>query len=154
MGAVESGTLEHWDIGKRFGPWKEHTNGHLRDHIEAQFDWCDLSTMRLCMKNTLIPFKQIEVRDIIRAVFYNHSFQLIAVHGFDNHEERIFLIRIHPPVRFSPHGSPLLLLSVIDYQRLEELIEAGRSSRLPDRLSSGHQRAHLEGGLHHRGINK
>ena len=72
-----------------------------------------------------------ELRDIIRAIFYGHynnSFQLMAVHGVDNPDDPVFFIRIHPPVRFSPHGCPLLV-SVIDYPRLEELIEQGKVDR-------------------------
>ena len=126
------GGRSKWDIN-RFLPWKElTTNGLLREHIEAQFDCADLSFMRRCLKNPdpLTPID--EVRDIIRAIFYGHynnKFQLMAVHGPTNPNVPIFFFRIHPPVRFSPHGSPLLLVSVIDYPRLEDLISQGKVDR-------------------------
>jgi hypothetical protein len=78
----------------------------------------------------IVAFDQ--VREIIRAVFYCHhfnQFQLMAVHGSRNPDVPILLFRIHPPVRFSPHGSPLLLVSVIDYPRLEDLISQGKVDR-------------------------
>ena len=53
----------------------------------------------------------------------------MAVHGPTNPNVPIFFFRIHPPVRFSPHGSPLLLVSVIDYPRLEDLISQGKADR-------------------------
>ena len=125
------GGRSKWDIN-RFLPWKElPTNGLLSDHIEAQFTCSVLHSSKHCMRShPLIPLD--EVRDIIRAVFYSHyknNFQLLAVHGPTNPNVPIFFIRIHPPVRFSPHGSPLLLVSVIDYTRLEDLISQGKVDR-------------------------
>ena len=125
------GGRSKWDIN-RFLPWKELvTNGHLKDHIEAQFDCKYLSFSKLlCSYESTSPLS--EVCEIIRAIFYGHynnSFQLMAVHGIYNPDDPVFFIRIHPPVRFSPHGSPLLLVSVIDYPRLEELIEQGKVDR-------------------------
>ena len=114
-------------------PWKQITShGHLRQHMEAQFSCADFSLMKRfsITVNPLSPLDQ--VRDIDRAVFYSHynnSFQLMAVHEVENPEDPVFFIRIHPPVRFSPHGSPLLLVSVIDYPRLEELIAEGKVDR-------------------------
>ena len=128
----DHGGRSKWDINY-LRPWKElSSNGLLKDHIEAQFGCQDLQFMKLCFKlpNPSTPLD--EVRDIIRAVFYRHhnnSFQLMAVHGPTNPDVAIFFFRLHPPVRFSPHGSPLLLVSVIDYPRLEDLISQGKVDR-------------------------
>ena len=129
------GGRSKWDIN-RFLPWKQFVSecplGHLRDHIEAQFDSRLFRFMTGGMKDCKPLTILGEVREIIRAIFYGHynnSFQLMAVHGVEDPDNPVFFIRIHPPVRFSPHGSPLLLLSVIDYPRLEELIEHGKVDR-------------------------
>ena len=126
------GGRSKWDINRCL-PWKElATNGRLRDHLEAQFDCTDFSLAKCCIRTSKSSSALDEVRDIIRAIFYGHynnSFQFMAVHGVENPDDRIFFIRIHPPVRFSPHGCPLLLVSVIDYPRLEELIEQGKVDR-------------------------
>ena len=108
------GGRSKWDINY-LRPWKQLSiNGFLRDHIEAQFQCKDLQFMKLCLKRSEPLTSLDEVRDIIRAVFYGHynnAFQLMAVHGPAKPDDPIFLIRIHPPVRFSPHSSPLLLVS-------------------------------------------
>ena len=126
------GGRSKWDINRCL-PWKElATNGRLRDHLEAQFDCTDFSLAKWCIRTSKSSSALDEVREIIRAIFYGHynnSFQFMAVHGVENPDDRIFFIRIHPPVRFSPHGCPLLLVSVIDYPRLEELIEQGKVDR-------------------------
>ena len=126
------GGRSKWDINY-LNPWKEVVaNGLLKDHVEAQFLCKQLVLMKRCLKQPTPLSALDEVRDIIRAIFYGHhnnSFQLMAVHGVQNPDDPVFFIRIHPPVRFSPHGSPLLLLSVIDYPRLEELIGQGNVDR-------------------------
>ena len=125
------GGRSKWDIN-RFLPWKElTTNGHLRDHLEAQFSCFYLSLTKWC---NVPPHATVfdEVREILRAIFYSHyknSFQLVAIHDVKNPDSPCLFFRIHPPVRFSPHGSPLLLVSVIDCERLEELISQGKIDR-------------------------
>ena len=127
----EFGGRSKWDINY-LKPWKQLVDhGLLKSHLEAQFDCFYLQSSKRCLKP--LPATALNnVREIIRAIFYGHynnSFQLMAVHGVDNPDDPVFFIRIHPPVRFSPHGSPLLLVSVIDYPRLEELIEQGKVDR-------------------------
>ena len=123
------GGRSKWDIN-RLRPWKDlGKNENLKNHIEAQFDCCSFYMSRRCMKipSPLTPL--CEVRDTIRAIFYSHyqnKFQLMAVTGPSNPDHPVFFFRLHPPVRFSPHGSPLLLVSVIDYSRLKELIIQGK----------------------------
>ena len=111
-------------------PWKEFFNDRLLvDHVEAQFS-CNKVIMLPLLSQVLSPLDQ--VRDLIRAIFYSHhhnSFQLMEIHGPGNSNNQIFFIRIHPPVRKAPNGSPLLLVSVIDYERLEELIGQGKLDR-------------------------
>jgi len=130
-------------------PWKEtKSHGFLRDHIEAQFECGDLSLMKRFTKSANPSSPLDEVREILRAIFYgqfNNSFQLFAVHGpgQNPNDDPIFFFRIHPPVRYSPHGSPLLLVSVIDYQRLEELIGQGKVDR--EAFQSDYHRLVTEG---------
>ena len=138
----DHGGRSKWDINY-LPPWKElATNGNLRDHIEAQFFCMDLCMMERCVTRFSPHHTPLdEVRDTIRAVFYSHynnKFQLVAFHGRRNPDVPIFFFRIHPPVRFSPHGSPLLLVSVIDYQRLEDLISQGKVDR--DQFQSDYHR--------------
>ena len=126
------GGRSKWDINY-LRPWKEIGKYRcLVNHIKAQFDCSYVHWMRRFLKRTIPLTPLNEVREIIRAVFYKHkfgNFQLMAIHGPGNPDVPIFFIRLHPPVRFSPHGSPLLLVSVIDYPRLEDLISQGKVDR-------------------------
>ena len=144
----EFGGRSKWDINN-MKPWKEmKSHGFLRDHFEAQFNCGHLSLMKRFTKSAIPPSPLDEVREIFRAIFYgqfNNSFQLFAVHGpgQNPNDDPIFFFRIHPPVRNSPHGSPLLLVSVIDYQRLEELIGQGKVDR--EAFQSDYHRLVTEG---------
>ena len=129
------GGRSKWDINI-LKPWNDiEVHGFLHDHMEAQFECENLFYMKRFTKliTTLSPLD--EVREIIQAIFYsvhNNSFQLFAIYGPGRNqaEDPTFFFRIHPTtVRLSPHGSPLLLVSVIDYPRLEELIVQGKIDR-------------------------
>ena len=52
------------------------------------------------------------------------SFFLFAI--YDHLDEPVFHIRVQPPIRFTPQGSPLLLMSVIDHQLAKQLIAEGK----------------------------
>ena len=102
--------------------------------------------MKHCLRSSIPTTLLDKVREIIRAVFYSHfnnKFQLMAVHGRTNPDVPVFFFRLHPPVRFSPHGSPLLLVSVIDYPRLEDLISQGKVDR--EEFQSDYHRLVTEG---------
>ena len=52
----------------------------------------------------------------MRAIFYgnsNNSFFLFALYLSD---DPVLYLKVQPIVRFSPHGSPLIIVSVLDYQ--------------------------------------
>ena len=114
-------------------PWKDTFSDRLLEqHIEAQFQCEHLFMMKQTTKLTT-PMPPLDrVRAIIRNIFHSHhhnSFQLMAIHGPENPNNPIFFIRVHPPVRISPKGSPFLLASVIDYNKLDELIEQEKVDR-------------------------
>ena len=115
-----------WDVDllKR---WKNvNSNGNVLMHMEAQFNCRKLALEKQFYKNPS-PSLLDEVREIVRAIFYGHhcnSFTLFAI--YDHHEELMFHLRIQPPVRFTPQGSPLLVVSVIDHQIAKKLISQGK----------------------------
>jgi hypothetical protein len=124
----EFGGRSKWDINW-FRPWlniEEH--GTLEMHIDAQFR-CD----QLFMEKRLYKKKKAsaldEVREILRAIFYSHhrnSFFIFAIYDHLNPDEPVMHLKIQPPVRFSPPGSPLLLVSVLDHQLARQLIANGK----------------------------
>ena len=123
----EFGGRSKWDPD-RLKPWRDlASNGTLKMHIEAQFLCRYLQNSGFkkeilessAMKSTTLD----HVREIVRALFYGHyynSFYLFAI--YDEKEELMFHLRVQPPVRFTPQGSPLLLVSVIDHQLARQLI--------------------------------
>ena len=124
----EFGGRSKWDINC-FRPWREiEEHGTLEMHLEAQFQ-CD----HLVLEKSLFKKKEVsaldEVREIVRAIFYGHHrnlFFLFAIYDHLNPDEPVMHLKIQPPVRFFPQGSPLLLISVIDHQLAKKLIEQGK----------------------------
>ena len=127
----EFGGRSKWDINL-FQPWEEDSSSHgkLKDHIDAQFDCTDLLLSKNCMQKTDSPIYALnEVRVMIRAIFYGHhrnSFNHFTIHDPRNPIEPTLHLKIHPPVRYSPHGAPLLLVTCFDHQ-LAKRLERGES---------------------------
>lgn len=89
-------------------------------HVEAQFDCSDLYLDQRFVKKPNALFK---VREIVRSTFQansRNSFQLFAIH--DQSNEPVFHFRVRPPIRFTPQGCPLLLVSLIDHRVARQLI--------------------------------
>ena len=100
-------------------------------HVEAQFLCRYLhysGYKKELFENSPIKSTTLDqVREIVRALFYGHyynSFYLFAI--YDEKEELMFHLRVQPPVRFTPQGSPLLLVAVIDHQLARQLIADGK----------------------------
>ena len=124
----EFGGRSKWDINV-FRPWRDmEENGTFEMHIETQFQIDYLCAEKLLCKKADTSALD-EVREIVRAIFYGHhsnSFYLFSIYDHVNPDEPVMHIRIQPPVRFSPLGSPLLLVSVIDHQLAKRLITQGK----------------------------
>ena len=75
-------------------------------------------------KNTCMSLLD-EVREIVRAIFYGNSynsFYLFAIYLLD---DPVLYLKIQPIVRFSPRGSPLIIVSMLDYQLALQLMAKG-----------------------------
>ena len=95
-------------------------------HIEAQFN-CDSLKLdrRISAKSSFTPMLD-QVREIVRAIFYSHVHRLFYLFAIYDKEMLMFHLRVQPPVRFTPQGSPLLLVSVIDHKLEQQLIADGK----------------------------
>ena len=102
----------------------------VKEHVEAQFD-CQVSFYET--QGFMSPYTPLtEVREIIRAIFFghcNHSLFLFSIVDELNSNKAIFDLRVNLPIRFTPSGSPLLLLSVIDHQLIDQLVKEGNFDR-------------------------
>ena len=118
------GGRSKWDLNL-LKPWREiDGHGTLKRHVEAQFH-CDYFIMDKFSFKSSTPSPLDEVREIFRAIIYGNFFNslyLFAVHHLD---EPVFYLKIQPIVRFSPHGAPLLITSVNEYQLAQQLMAKG-----------------------------
>jgi hypothetical protein len=112
--------------------WEDrNTVQSLGLHLGFQFKLSDIKNMPLTNKSALN-----EVRDTIK-----HFFNYAAVHGRneyfgirrkDSTQSPIWYIRAHLPVRISPVGSPLLILSAVDHRLAENLTKQGKLNKNDD----------------------
>ena len=120
-----------WDINL-FRPWRDiEEHGTFEMHLDAQFQ-CDHLLMEKHLFNKEGMSALDEVREVVRTIFYGHhrnSFYLFAINHFLHPDLPVMHLRIQPPVRFSPPGSPLLLVSVLDHQLARKLIADGKLDR-------------------------
>ena len=108
---ADFGGRSKWDVNL-LKPWKDiEGHGSLKMHVEAQFHCDHLSMEKLCFKSSSVSLLD-EVREIVRANS-NNSFFLFALYLSD---DLVLYLKVQPIVRFSPHGSPLIIVSVLDYQ--------------------------------------
>jgi hypothetical protein len=70
-----------------------------------------------------------EVRKIVRAIFYGNSHNLFFLFAICLADDPVLYLRVQPIVRFSSHGSPLIIVSVLDYQLALLLIAKGALNR-------------------------
>ena len=125
----EFGGRSKWDVDL-LKPWVDiEGHGQLHLHLQAQFSFEHLKLE----KEYLVPTSTStlhEVREIVRAIFFgffNRKLYLFAIHDQQN-SDPAFYIRVHTTVRFSPLGTPLLYISVIDFKFADELIQQGKLS--------------------------
>ena len=133
---AEFGGRSKWDTDRLVKPWRDLPgNGTIKMHVEAQFDCVRLQSLPQSpqvsrKKNQLISVLD-QVREMVRTLFLSHcndnkSFNLFAICNKSQPNEPVFHLRVHPPVRFTPQGSPLLLVSVFNHQLARQFIGQGK----------------------------
>ena len=158
----EFGGRSKWDVDL-LKPWKNLPgNGSLVAHIEAQFDCNYLAIEKSFLQqsdpvmpllynlgqhlNPPLTSPMLKLREIVRGFFYGYSrqqpFNLFAVYD-RKQTDPVFQLRVRPPVRFTPQGAPLLLVSVIDHQLAQQLISQGKLD--PEQCQSDLHRIITEG---------
>ena len=113
---------------ERWQPWIEpgrETGNGLAIHINSQFP---LEVLQDLMRNPdYIPNSALnEVRHIIKAVIGLHFEDKVDVFAIKDirHPKKNkanFYLRVHPPLRVSPLGAPILLVSVVDINLSEKI---------------------------------
>ncbi len=121
-----------WIVLDSLKLWEDrNTVQSLGLHLGFQFKLSDIKNMPLTNKSALN-----EVRDTIK-----HFFNYATVHGRneyfgirrkDSTQSPDWCIRAHLPVRISPVGSPLLILSAVDHRLAENLTKQGKLNKNDD----------------------
>ena len=106
--------------------WEDkNTLKSLGFHLGSQFKLNDLKTLSLSNKSALN-----EVRQTIKTLFLSATVhgrnEYFGIRRKDSTQSPDWYIRVHPPVRISPVGSLLLILSAVDHRLAENLIAQGK----------------------------
>ena len=143
---LKKGLLEPWPcefqsnksskwVQHHLKPWEEkdkdgkNSLNNLSFHLNrSQFDLSHLSSLGFSL-GTRDPLT--EVRGIIKSLFVDsavgghHTFR-IQQKGSSPLTDHDWYFRAHPPVRTSPTGSPMLMLSAIDHRLAQNMENEGK----------------------------
>ena len=142
---LKKGLLEPWPyefqsnnsskwVQHHLKPWEEkdkdgkNSLNNLALHLNTQFDLSQLSSPDFLL-GTCDPLT--EVRNIIKSLFVNsalngrHTFR-IQQKGSSPLTDHDWYVRAHPPVRTSPTGSPVLMLSAVDHRLAQNMENEGK----------------------------
>ena len=120
-----------WDISK-LNPWDEkNLLSDLNFHLSTQFDFRDLKRQMLNEVEIETPDSSLKgVREIIRTLFQsttNDGNELYVIRSkHDPKLKNLWYLRIHLPIRVSPLGSPMLLLTANDHRLAQKLVDRGK----------------------------
>ncbi|EFX74461.1 hypothetical protein DAPPUDRAFT_251928 [Daphnia pulex] len=118
-----------WIVLDRLKLWEDkNTVDSLGLHLGTQFKLSDFKNMTLTNKSALN-----EVRHTIQSLFLSATVhgrnEYFGIGRKDSSQSPDWYIRAHLPLRISPVGSPLLILSAVDHRLAENLIEQGRLNK-------------------------
>lgn len=126
----------------------------LRDlnfHLSAQFDFADLKRQMLNREQPPITGRGAGlrgVREIIRTIFQSTVLdgnRLFVIRSKDDPSLKNFwFIRVHLPIRISPLGSPLLLVTANDHRLAQKFVDRGQLEQ--SKATEDFKRIFVEGG--------
>ncbi len=113
---------------ERFKPWEDKKKNSLAIHLSAQFN----ITFLMNNPSELMTSALNEVREIIKTLFVGttvHGRELFAIQRRSKSSTKSsssaeWYVRAHLPIRTTPAGSPILILSVVDNRLAETLAES------------------------------
>ena len=114
-----------WNVNQ-FDSWKEQGQGQLIApgsqflfHISAQIE-----PVIITESSILTPLQ--DVRKLISRIFFDNAEENVIIFAQNNPTKPLWSLRTHLPVLISPYGSPMLLLSAIDYRLADKLVARGK----------------------------
>ena len=124
---IEFGGRSKWDIDllKRWDAANEMDDKQLNNHLGSMFTFRQLKDQN--KKDFSTKFVIDEVREIIKTIFMAAVFKNTYLYAIQDkrklEKEPDFYLRVHTPLRISPLGAPLLLVSAFDHRMQEKLVE-------------------------------
>ena len=102
----------------------------LSTHANSQFPIEKFGLISREIKTTLAID---EVRLIMRSIICLNFSEKVTIFSIKDANQKsrspMFYLRAHPPIRVSPQGAPVLLLTVIDHRLAEKLLSVGKLNK-------------------------
>ena len=124
---IEFGGRSKWDIDrlKRWDAANGMDDAEVKKHLAAQFT---IKQLKSLIKGKLTNGKALdEVREIIKTIFMatllENTYIFVIQDKRQMEKEPDFYLRTHTPLRISPVGAPLLLVSAMDHRMREHLLK-------------------------------
>jgi hypothetical protein len=124
-------TESRWNVDN-LKPWKDGSEleSELIIHLGLQYKMMDVIRSNLSQNEQKTDFRSNmsaskQVRRVIDSLMLNNQ-EFVCIRRKDSPQTPNWYIRVHLPVRVSPLGSPILLLSAIDIRSYEKFSLQGK----------------------------
>ena len=122
-------TQSRWNVDN-LKPWKDgsEVESQLKIHLFLQFKMNEIhsqNNQKTFFRSDLSALKQ--VRGAIHSLMESNQ-EFVCIRRKDSPQTPDWYIRAHLPVRVSPLGSPILLLSAVDHRLIEKLNLQGKAN--------------------------
>jgi hypothetical protein len=123
-------TQSRWNVDN-LKPWKDgsEAESQLMIHLCTQFKMKEIRShlseieQKIDYRSKMSALKQ--VKGTIHSLMESTE-EFVCIRRKDSPQSPVWYIRVHLPVRVSPLGSPILLLSAIDHRLIEKLNSQGK----------------------------
>ncbi len=120
-------TQSRWNVDN-LKPWKDgsEVESQLTTHLGVQFKMNELRSQNEQKTDLRSKMSALNhVRGVIFSLMESNE-EFVCIRRKDSPQSPVWYIRVHLPVRVSPLGSPILLLSAIDHRLYEKLNSQGK----------------------------
>jgi hypothetical protein len=118
-----------WIVLDSLKLWEDrNTVQSLGLHLGSQFKLSDIKNISLTNKSALNEVRQTIQSFFLSAAVHGRN-EYFGIRRKDSTQSPDWYIRAHLPLRISPVGSPLLILSAVDHRLAENLIAKGKLNK-------------------------
>lgn len=127
---------KHWDADQLKEEWEPHNlTKDLNFHLSAQFEFQDLKAQILgaaepCGVGTGLRGLREIIRTLFQSTILDSNRLFVITTKNDPKPKKLWFLRVHLPIRRSPLGFPMLLLTANDHRVAQRLVEQGMLSQV------------------------